>query len=276
LETVKLGKNVEEIFMGLEDSYNYYRSAFNRCNRLKTIEVDENNKSYKFANGVLLSKDETELVLYPQGKEGTEYTTPASVKKIGDGAFKNLKGLTKITIGEGVTEIGNDAFYRCETLEEIILPNSLTIIGNYAFTSCDKLTGNITIPENVTTIGNYAFAYCNELAGSLTIPGNVKIIGDYAFSGCNKLTGLTIGDGVEEIGYCAFNYCGFTGSITIPASVNKIAQGAFGSCYNLSTIYMLHTDKESVELSKGDNGQDNWHGESWSNPPQVIWSNIQD
>ena len=53
------------------------------------------------------------IVVYPEGKDGSEYTIPNSV-----------------------TTIGEWAFVRCSSLASIDMPNSVTTIGKFAFAYC--------------------------------------------------------------------------------------------------------------------------------------------
>ena len=74
-------------------------------------------------------------------------------------------------------------------------------IYNSAFQS--KNITNIEIPDTVTTIGKMAF-YGSNLK-SISIPDSVTTIGNQAFAYCSNLTEITIGTGIKEIGYNAFN-----------------------------------------------------------------------
>ena len=121
-----------------------YYNPFSGCGKLSVITVDEGNPNYKAVDGVLFSKDDKRLIAYPNGKEGTTYTIPASVTEIGDYAFSGCSGLTSVTI-----------------------PASVTIIGSYAFSGCSGLT-SVTIPVGVTEIRGNAFSGCSGLT-SVTI-----------------------------------------------------------------------------------------------------------
>ena len=46
-------------------------SAFSGCTNLTSINVGENNTVYSSDNGVLLNKDKSTVIRYPQGKQGT-------------------------------------------------------------------------------------------------------------------------------------------------------------------------------------------------------------
>ena len=75
-------------------------------------------------------------------------TIPASVKikgktykvtKIAANAFRNNKGLIKITLGSNITAVGKNAFSGCKKLEEVTLRNKVTKIEKNAFANCKKI-----------------------------------------------------------------------------------------------------------------------------------------
>ena len=77
--------------------------------------------------------------------------------------------------------------------------------------------------------------------GAITIPSSlggypVKDIEDYAFYKCGKLTGVTIPNGVANIGYFAFKYCDSLGSVSMPNTLTSIKDDVFGGCTNLTSV----------------------------------------
>ena len=208
--------------------------AFAGCSNLTSIGVSENNKNYLSVEGVLYTKDKTQIVNYPEGKQNAEYTILKGVTSIGDSAFWGCNSLASIIIPEGVTSIGDSAFSNCSNLASITIPEGVTSIGGYAFYSCSSLT-NIAIPEGVTSIGDSAFGRCSSLA-NITIPKGVTSIGDYAFSSCSSLTNITIPEGVTSIGDSAFLGCSSLTNIIIPEGVTSIGDSAFSICSNLASI----------------------------------------
>ena len=187
------------------------KGAFSNCTSLESIEVSENDKKYSSDEGILYTKDKTEILQYPAGKKGNEYNIPSSV-----------------------TTIGTNAFYRCTSLESINIPNSVTTIESVAFAGCTSLT-SINMPDSVTTIGASAFSDCTSLI-SINIPDSVTTIEISTFSGCTSLTSINIPDSVIEIGHSAFYYCTSLTSINIPSSVTKIRAFAFWNCTSLASI----------------------------------------
>lgn len=209
-------------------------SPFDRCPSLTEIKVDLENTAYSSEYGVLLSKDKTALIKYPEGKTDKSYTIPVSVTEIGYRSFHNCQNLTSVTITEGITEIGEGAFDYCQSLTSITIPDSVTTIGDHAFSDCKSLT-SIIIPDSVTEVGEHAFQDCTSLA-SVTLSNNITKISDQVFDNCDSLTSITIPNGVTEIEFYAFYGCNNLTSVTIPNSVTTIGTGAFLECTSLTSI----------------------------------------
>jgi hypothetical protein len=178
--------------------------AFNYCSKLTDITVEDGNNSYSSVNGVLFNKSQTELIRYPEGKNGKSYTVPESVTSIGNRAFSSCSSLTSITIPEGMTRIGENAFFWCSNLTSITIPEGVTNIEMYTFYGCSSLT-LVTIPEGVTSIRDNAFSDCSSLT-SITIPSSVTSISWGAFYYCSKLTSVTnLNPEPQIIGSYVFN-----------------------------------------------------------------------
>jgi len=109
----------------------------------KSFDVAYNNPNYKDQNGLLLSKDGTELIAYPHAATSTTFTIPATLEKIGPYAFGTNSTLTKVNMdisgNDQLIEIGEGAFSGCTALATVTLPASLKLIKQNAF-SCSTLT----------------------------------------------------------------------------------------------------------------------------------------
>lgn len=205
--------------------------------------------SYKDSIKTVVIKDGATTIdegAFRDCKNLTSITIPASVTKIGDYAFENCKSLTSLTIPASVTNIGEDIFSGCSTLARIEVDSE-----NQNYTSLDGVlfskdltkiirypegrSGDYTIPSNVTIIGNFAFKGCAGLT-NVIIPNGVTSIGELAFSRCKNLSVVTIPDSVNNIGFYAFSNCKALSSVTLPDGLMSIKGSTFNECSNLTSI----------------------------------------
>ena len=122
---------------------------FSECANSTNIVVDTNNTNYQSADGVLFSKDMTNLIIYPMDKTDSSYSIPESVTTIGAFAFKLCTNLMSIEISESVTTIDSSAFVCCENLASItIQSDTLVTYGAWMFDGCFALTA-IYVPADL-------------------------------------------------------------------------------------------------------------------------------
>lgn len=221
--------------------------AFGDCKNLISITVDEANPYLKSVDGILMSKDERALMVYPAGKTETSYSIPNSVTLIGEGAFASCRSLTSIDIPSSTTLIGQNAFNWCNSLTAITVDNANTAYKSVegVLMSKDgttlivypggKTATEFSIPNGVTSIASSAFGGCINLI-TVTIPNTVTSIGDNAFIGCSGLTSIAIPEGVTVINALTFNSCTSLAKVIIPSTVTSIGMMAFAGC-NLSDVY---------------------------------------
>jgi len=85
-------------------------SVFGNCTSLEAVIVEEGNQSHKSIDGILYTKDGTELVMYPAAKQGEKFVVPLDVTIIHNSAFQSCRSLKSVVIHKNVTTIGNMAF----------------------------------------------------------------------------------------------------------------------------------------------------------------------
>lgn len=232
LETVTIPSGVKKIGYG----------AFN-CRSLKQLNVDDNNDNYASKDGILYTKDFSELLFYPAQNRTSSLVLPEGLKRISDKAFARNEYVKSITIPSTVIEIGTQILNK-QKVEEIIVDSNNLIYDSRS--DCNAIIETATntliegcksstIPEAITKIGESAFKGCFGLQ-SVTIPSNVTNIGASAFEGCSGLTSITIHDGVTNIDDWAFRGCIRLTSITIPDSVTRISNHAFEFCSRLTSV----------------------------------------
>ena len=148
--------------------------AFSGCSGLKSINVNVDNKTFKDINGIVFSKDEKELLIYPAGKDESSYIIPNHVIKMGYGVFLNCENLTRIEIQDGVTSIGREAFYNCKNLRIIKISSSVTTIGDNAFHYCSSLDTIEVYWNNPIIVNSGIYTASSVAKATLSVPKGRK------------------------------------------------------------------------------------------------------
>lgn len=131
--------------------------------------VSPENPYYKSLDGVVYSKDMTELVAYPIGRYAdggdNKFKIPETVTEISKYAFLNCKH-TSLKIPGTVKDIQYQAFAGNTNLTSIELENGVENIYDSAFIACNSLT-SIHLPTSVNYIGYCAlgFGYAFDFDG---------------------------------------------------------------------------------------------------------------
>lgn len=314
------------------------KGAFSGCDRLVNIYITDlkawceiefessplnGERRYAYANN-------NHPMLYVNGESVIDLVIPDGVTKISDHAFSGYWHLESVAIGKDVEIIGDWAFGDCDGLSRITIPDGVKSIGKNAFWDCSQL-GAISLGANIESIGDLAFGarihtvyvsnieqwfrfnLNSEIAGeklgnkvtayrlyvdneelenlvipsgindlgvalrgcqsltSITIPNSVTDIGDEAFAGCSSLTSITILDGLKSIGDRAFSGCENLTSITIPDGVKSIGNYAFDECRCLTSIMIPNS-----VMSIGNYALDDCYRLEfvWYTGDSTDWSNI--
>ena len=220
-------------------------TAWKETGSLSSFRVSDGNPAFSSADGVLFDKAGSALLCYPEGKAGTEYIIPDTVKTVGDRAFSDCTMLTSVVLPEGLETIGSKAFYR-SGVETVELPDSVKKLdgsswgctGSYEITGLRGLAGfrvsgsnpyftvvdGILYDKAMTTLIRYPE---QNTGTSFIIPDTVTAIGNDAFWNCGKLESVVIPEGVTSIGARAFAHCRRLAAVDLPAGVRTIGESAF-------------------------------------------------
>ncbi|MBE6677315.1 MAG: hypothetical protein E7597_00770 [Ruminococcaceae bacterium] len=174
LEKVSLGNGVAVV----------YASSFDACPALEEIEVSVANGSYSTVEGVLYTKDKSELVRCPQGLSAEEFVVPEGTSLVGNGAFRKCSGINAVVLPEGC-ELSSNAFFHCDNLRTFSFEGAVSTVPDYCFFGC-VLLEEIALPEGVECLGEYAFFGCVGLR-KLSLPATVTAISDTAFECCTGI-----------------------------------------------------------------------------------------
>ncbi len=125
------------------------------CRYLTDIEVGGSNTAYSSADGCLLSKDGTELIICPSGRESC--TVGSGVTDIPAYAFRNGSLKEVVFSDGGKVTVHHWAFLREESLERIVVPEGadLTFLNSsLSFEDSDTHTVYVTAPEGYAIPGS--------------------------------------------------------------------------------------------------------------------------
>ena len=137
---------------------------------MKLINVDSGNQAYIVVDGVLYTKDRSELVMYPNPP--ATVVIPEDVTSIRAWAFTGGRGMTSVTIPESVTNIGEIAFIGCDGLKSITIPSRVKSMGEHVFERCSELTEVKMLGERPEAPENL-FPGCGKLK-AIHVPANAK------------------------------------------------------------------------------------------------------
>lgn len=213
-----IGKDVSE----LEPHCFYYTK------NLMAVIVDPENQSYVSVDGVLYSKDMTEIVLHPMRNHQYRTALAAGIAAPADDAG------VKVFLEEFAKKYGDETTADAEEYEKQFSRQAFYVI-----------------PDSVTRIEDSCFSDCEALT-HVEIPSSVKKIGNLAFFKCKGFETITIPDGVESIGSDGFSYCERVTYIYVPESVKFIGHHAFYGDLGCEKIYLGAESEASVET------QENW------------------
>ncbi len=223
-------------------------AAFKDCPSLEEIIVEQGNKFYCSADGVLLSNDRTDLLSYPAGKACDDYLIPNTVTTICPYSFSGCVNLKSVTIPGTVTSINERAFYNCNGLESITLPESITSILMNTFQDCSKLK-SVVIPNSVKEIESHAFYNCKGLT-SCIIGSGVTTLGEGVFFQCENLTKIVALPTVPpEVNYWLFFDVPRTAEIFVPKACLEDYKYIWVYFENFIGMGELNVDLSATEIS---------------------------
>lgn len=214
--------------------------AFANCSALKAVYITDASAwcGITFANAQSNPLYNAKK-LYLDGELAVKLVIDEGVTEIKSFAFYNCNTLTSVTVPASLKKIGNDAFKNCSKLKEWHISSVAAWCGVEIYNSFSSpLNGSCEPYLNGTPITD------------LVIPAGVEKINADTFSTCNKLITVNISEGVKEIGDSAFYNCTKLERITIPVSVTTIRSYAFQFCKSLTDIYYKGTKSQWAKITK--------------------------
>lgn len=173
-------------------------AAFNRCTSLRNIRIPAGVTSIAddtfygctslhsvgFHDNItrigVNAFDKCYALTLEETNQDNPYNLPVSLTTLGECAFQNCTGITRVCLPEGVTVVPRYAFNGCTQLNGVVLSKQTATIEDWAFAGT-ALTG-ISLPATVTSLGDNVFHNCSELIGVQSYPTTAPTITATTFS----------------------------------------------------------------------------------------------
>jgi serine/threonine protein kinase len=241
-------------------------NQFSGSSDLTEVAVDGANPAFSTMDGVLLNKDKSAIILYPQGKPGN-YLIPDSVTRICQSAFEGCSSLTDVTIPSSVTSVETRAFRGCYNLTAIHFRGNPPRLGKDIL---EGVNAKATVYYQAGTKG-----WGKEFGGRPTAvwdgeaqPATPPALWDGPFGYTIKDGAVTIvkytgtaadlripeeikGMPVTGIAWMGVQDCTTLTRVTIPASITSLSGRSFGGCAHLTSVVV---DPANPAFSTGPDG----------------------
>ncbi len=210
-------------------------NTFEGCTSLKKINIDKENNTYFSTGELILNKAKTKVIssiqtlnsiIVPENVTSIgnhvfyknsmkSVRLPATLKKIGKGAFTFCTNLKEITFPNKLETVEKETFMYCRRLSKLKLNKGLKSIGNNAFFSC-KLQ-NVSISASLSSIGKGAFTHNHRNLKYKVHKSNKKFRAVKGYL-CTKKT--------REL----FNFQIFRRKAVIPHGVRMVGSKSLANC----------------------------------------------
>ena len=195
---------------------------------LQEIVVEEGNEYYYSEKGLLFDIN-GQLVKVPAKAIPTVYEIPSKLANgievwhINSEAFNDCSELTSVTLSATIEDI-SQCFRNCASLTEIKVVDE-----NPYYTSID----GVLFSKDGKTLSAFP---CNYATTTYVVAEGVDTIGFSAFENCFALKSISLPNTLEYIEEGAFAACVNLTEVTVPDSVVVLGNSAFYNCRNLVSI----------------------------------------
>lgn len=185
---------------------------------------------------------------------------PASLEKIGYGAFGSCPKLHKVRVlsGSKMRIIGSFAFENCESLEVFEIPQDVEDIGDAPWRGCRSMEAVTMSAENYNFVleegvlyngwGNKLIQYpAGKKDKAYNIIYGAEIIGNSAFYGNPYIESVWFPASLDMIEHIAFFDCKSLSTVTFSNNIRFIGNKAFAGCPDLKNITLYGDPKYTCE-----------------------------
>ncbi|MBR1835263.1 MAG: leucine-rich repeat domain-containing protein [Bacteroidales bacterium] len=220
---IRIPRNVEHI-----DEAAFYGSNIIR------FTVDSANRHFVAVDSVALcNADTTLLIAFVNSDTLPHYTLPATIRRIGKGAFFTCQSLRTLTLPDGLREMG-DCILFGTPLRSLHIPATVCRIEG-APRNVPSANFDLTVDPASThyrMADNQLMSYDGDTliqvlgaTGDYTVPNSVRVLAPGLFYRNTTLGTVHLPDGLTTIGEKAFYYS--SANVVAPTSIQSIGEMAF-------------------------------------------------
>lgn len=245
--------------------------TFDMLDSLQAFEVDDENPSLTDLNGVLCTRDEKKLLVFPGGRDGN-YTIPESIVEVELHAFEGKKRLNSLSLNSQISNITFLSFIGDLSMKYFEVPSSNSYFSSYKGLVYSKQFDSVLhVPfgldefdfyPGVKTIASYAFQNEKEIQ-FLDLPRSIEKIENHAFYAPN-LKSIVFGPSLKTIGSYAFYWANDIEKMFFEGTIEDLTQVSLSDC-NSS---LVHAKRYYYSEEKPKNKGRFWH---YVNGKVVIW-----
>lgn len=210
LNTINFGKDVKSI-----DGKSIYS-----CWWLQNVWIDDENENYCDVDGVIYTKDMTEVVFYPNDHD-KYLRAKLGYDNLVDDDGKPMEELW------GTTKKYNEAFFQKynRDVRTYVIPSTVTKIGELAFAYSNIV--DLYIPEGVKTMDNMAI-FKNTVLVNIYSYKTDSVINDTTYKALDSMSEIyaSLPEGLEYIGNDCMYYLRGLSYMYIPSTVTHIGHHA--------------------------------------------------
>ena len=203
--------------------------------KMTSITVDAANPRFSSSDGILLSKDGSEIVRYPPAKPGASYRIPDKVASVVSTAFRSPQFLEKLSVGPFTTRLASPVVSLSVSFKEFEVD-----AGNPAYVSQD----GVLFSRDMKTFVRYPE---RRTKGSYVVPDGIVNVSDLAFYSC-ELTSVSLPEGVRDIKNGTFRLCQMLESVVVPSTVERFGADSFLGCVELDEMLLLQEDGATLSI----------------------------
>ena len=249
-------KKLETLDLSNTDINTFGNNSFQDTTGLKTIDLPDTDIDTLtvIGSGAFLNSGITRLAKKSAPISDAFITLPATVGKLGNGAFANtkIKGFDMSAVtSKTLTTLPADFFNNATSLETVKLSNVIKTIGENAFAGATNLKTIDLSNTVVETIGANVFSNASQLQ-TVVLPNTIKVIGENAFKNATNLKTVTtpnqtiaratvenkvqFGSNLKTIGNNAFGNSGITEVALSGSGLTEIGTNVFSNASQLKTV----------------------------------------